>query len=478
MKNQFFATDPEMQSAETDLDRRTKLAAAIRSQALSPINPNVGYKISPWEGAAKLAQALVASQMDSDTDRQRQELSKKQMAQLSALLGGSPAPSEDSQPAISSSGEMLPAAPNAQPQQGQDVFGLQNLQKLKAIEMMGGTAAANAYMDQFKTPEKIKELQGYGIDPRSVADLVKGKMANESLVNIQQGGMAFDPLGGKVIASSPKLGEGIRLNANGEAVQIPGYAGANAGIEGAKAGAVSQAQGLYKPFAVDTPKGKFLTSETAAVQTGGIPLVTDTQKKTSGEIMSGLVDRVVKGSEKAAGAVRSLDSVSRIRQAMDTGNVNIGPGANITNVLGQIGNTFGITGKDSAEKLANTRQVIQGMAQLSLDAAAQMQGQGQLSNQERKLLENVSSGNIGDLTAPEVGKLMDIMDRASRYTINTHNANTAKLSETDPNAGQYFIQAPAPYKKPEPPQQMRPVQPQPSQSASQGTPTIKFRGFK
>jgi uncharacterized small protein (DUF1192 family) len=57
----------------------------------------------------------------------------------------------------------------------------------------------------------------------------------------------------------PKVSDGIMLGADG-ASQIPGYAGANAGIEGAKAGAIEGAKAQYNTTTLNLPEGPRMVS--------------------------------------------------------------------------------------------------------------------------------------------------------------------------------------------------------------------------
>ena len=55
---------------------------------------------------------------------------------------------------------------------------------------------------------------------------------------------------------------------------------------------------------------------------------------------------------------------------------------------------MGLAGKDSKETLEKTRAAMQQMAQLELDAAAQMKGQGQITENERDIIRRAASGDI------------------------------------------------------------------------------------
>jgi len=245
--------------------------------------------------------------------------------------------------------------------------------------------------------------------------------------------------------------DGITIQ-NGQAMPIPGYAKAQAGIEGAKAGAVSASQGMYDPINIARPDGtNVLTSKTNALtQPGGGMEVRDPNKDAFNfDVNKGLLKRVEDGAQTAMGAVKSLSDIDRIRAAFDTGKINLGPGSSISSVRDQIAETMGFASQETKERLASTRTAIQGFAKLSLNGLSQMGGTGPLSDKDVELVKSASSGNIDSLTAPELKRLMDVLEKASRFTIDEHNRNTSKLLPNNPNVGQYFVQPPPAYKPPE-----------------------------
>lgn len=65
------------------IDRRRQLAAALQQESLSPIEqPQMaGVNVSPWQGAAKLAQALFAALGNRKLDKKQAELDKEIQAQ-------------------------------------------------------------------------------------------------------------------------------------------------------------------------------------------------------------------------------------------------------------------------------------------------------------------------------------------------------------------------------------------------------------
>jgi hypothetical protein len=101
-----------------------------------------------------------------------------------------------------------------------------------------------------------------------------------------------------------------------------------------------------------------------------------------------------------------------------------GPGADGELVLRQLAEWGGYGGKTNRERLVNTQVAIQAMAQLELNAASQIQGQGAVTDSERLLLRKVAAGNF-KMTVPEMRALAEVVRRESRKRVVNYN-NFAK----------------------------------------------------
>lgn len=149
----------------------------------------------------------------------------------------------------------------------------------------------------------------------------------------------------------------------------------------------------------------------------GVPFATTLQ----GE----LAKDVAKGKDAAMMAQQSLGTIKQVEDAISTGKVITGPTAQPRIFMRQLGETLGITGKDNEEVLRNTRSAIQGMARLQIDVSKQAQGQGAISDYERKLFERASAG--GDLTPVEITQLMGAMRKTAEYQLSVHQLNVDKV---------------------------------------------------
>lgn len=174
----------------------------------------------------------------------------------------------------------------------------------------------------------------------------------------------------------------------------------------------------------------------------------NTGKQFYENIQEAVGKEVADGVTKAKGAVATLNTVGQIRDALDTGKVSAGPGTTVGQFLGQIGQVIGVSGKDEAEKLTQTRTAMQGLATLELNAAQQMKGQGAITQPEREIIKRASAGDIDTMTVPELRTLMDVLDRSARNTIAGNRKNVDKL-RGQPGAASIVefmdVQEPPPY---------------------------------
>jgi hypothetical protein len=136
----------------------------------------------------------------------------------------------------------------------------------------------------------------------------------------------------------------------------------------------------------------------------------------------------------ADGAAKQMDAARRIITAVDSNKMYSGVGANIRMNAAQIGDTLGVTGKDTVEKIANTRQAMQGLAQLTLQGRAQMRGQGAITESESKLAERAISGDV-TLTPVELRQLALAAQRSSEYVQKEHNRKLSVIQKTPELAG-------------------------------------------
>jgi hypothetical protein len=183
---------------------------------------------------------------------------------------------------------------------------------------------------------------------------------------------------------------------------------------------MTNSQGQTVP---NTPFQSFELSKAKA----GAPSVTVKNDIKTGESIAGQIGPMVKDSFNAAqGAVQTADAANRVIQAVDSGKVVAGPFANGRLSALQVGALFGIGGKDSAEQIANTRQTIRGLAEMTLQGRKQMTGQGAITESEGKLAERAMSGDIS-MTPAELKQLANASRRAAQFTYEQHQAQLRNM---------------------------------------------------
>jgi len=116
----------------------------------------------------------------------------------------------------------------------------------------------------------------------------------------------------------------------------------------------------------------------------------------------------------ARSANETLLNIDRILPALDK--AIVGPGADYRTAMLRIGQQLNVAGADANEKLANTRIVLQGLAQQELDAAGQMRGQGSIIGSERELLKRAASGDQ-TLSPAEITTALTTAQKVARYRL-------------------------------------------------------------
>jgi hypothetical protein len=157
------------------------------------------------------------------------------------------------------------------------------------------------------------------------------------------------------------------------------------------------------------------------------------EKNLLNDLAGGLGKSMVEAKSGAQAALGTINTVNRLNDALDSGKTMAGPGTTFRQYGLQVGNLLGVSGKDANEKMLNTRQAIQSLAQLELDAAQQRKRQGQITEAERAIIRRAASGDIDGMTTGELRLLGGILDRTARFKIRGYNQQVAPLKK-NPNA--------------------------------------------
>ena len=155
--------------------------------------------------------------------------------------------------------------------------------------------------------------------------------------------------------------------------------------------------------------------------------VNNAEKPLVNTIATGLGKQLDDGLSAARAASTAIVNAQNLRKAAESGNIIAGPTASVRIPLLQIGQMIGVGGKNDAERLSNTRQAVQTMAQAELDAAQQMKGQGQITEAERDIIRRAAAGDISSFTAPEISQLSQAIEKTARAKIASHRRSVGSL---------------------------------------------------
>jgi hypothetical protein len=162
--------------------------------------------------------------------------------------------------------------------------------------------------------------------------------------------------------------------------------------------------------------------------------------KGLGEGASKRVDAAMIAADSAQ---QSIYKLGELKDALGK-EIIAGPAADFRILWTRVGRMIGAGGRDDAEVLANTASVVQQLAAQELQAAQGMRGQGQITENERKLIKKAAAGDI-NMTVDEIKTLVATLDKQARFTIQWANKFTAPLRDTlkgSPMESFYSIQEP------------------------------------
>ncbi len=184
-----------------------------------------------------------------------------------------------------------------------------------------------------------------------------------------------------------------------------------------------------------SPQGRQLAMQYLQKKTTHQPatnISVNTEKSLLTNVAEGAAKEVTGAMDQARGAVATIGQVQNLVAALKSGNVNVGPGADYRQTLDRIGVTLGVAGANAAERLQNTTQVVKSLAAANLDGAKALQGQGAVTDFERRLVERAASGDL-NMAPQELMSVARVMDMAARSRIRTAQ-NYSRTLQGNPQA--------------------------------------------
>lgn len=174
--------------------------------------------------------------------------------------------------------------------------------------------------------------------------------------------------------------------------------------------------------------------------------VSPADKKFSEQFGAATANAVESTFNKALSAQNTLSTIATIKPLIKD-SVFSGPLSTSEATISRLGEKFGITSGTTQEKLNRTAQAMQGLAQLELQAAEAMKGQGAITDFERTLIARAAGGDLAKLTQKEVLGLLGALEKVSQKKISTHKTNLERLRKRPDTAGLadfYELETPAP----------------------------------
>lgn len=152
-----------------------------------------------------------------------------------------------------------------------------------------------------------------------------------------------------------------------------------------------------------------------------------------GDSVAGQVGPMLKDSRTAVhGAVKMFDAASRIEQALASNQVSAGP---LTSQVQTVKQFVQKIAGGNDENIRQTQQVIRSLAQMAVEARKQLQGQGQVTENEAKAVAKADAGDIDSLTTGELADLVTLTKRAAHFTAKGHQEMLGTMEANEGTRG-------------------------------------------
>lgn len=273
--------EPDLYAQQLDLQRRQQYADMLRKQAATAIDPNrvaqggVAFKISPWEGLAKMAQAYLARSADKSNDEDQVKIgSVMAQRQAAALKALAPAGTFDDDAPIDLSGKPQASTPeNYRPPVDSNI----KQAWIRALKVSESNPELGSKLIQnlSEVTNDQKNWAAQGLNPRDVGSAEMGKLKAGGLVNVAPNNTVLDASTQKPVFAAPDFNSGRQNTFGPNGVpQISPMQGSE--LIPQQAGQVKRAEAAgaagYDMVTVNTPNGPvMMTREQAAQQANPTP---------------------------------------------------------------------------------------------------------------------------------------------------------------------------------------------------------------
>ena len=158
-----------------------------------------------------------------------------------------------------------------------------------------------------------------------------------------------------------------------------------------------------------------------------VNVAANTFAKEFGKGVSEAIQTTYAGANAAQGTIATIENIRPLVQK----GVYAGPLSGAPRMIDQLASSMGVAGANTEEKLSRTAEAMQGLANLELSAASAMKGQGQITENERALIQRAAGGNFREFTQKEVITLLNGLEKVSKGKIAAHEKNLSALRKRE-----------------------------------------------
>jgi len=170
------------------------------------------------------------------------------------------------------------------------------------------------------------------------------------------------------------------------------------------------------------------------------PVQQEAQKAAATGSVKAITDKLESSFASAQSSEERMRTVQNIRPILDLPLIT-GPGATPQMFLSQVANKM--YGVSNEETLANTRQLITGLSELSLSSRGALKGQGTITEGEGALLVKAKSAPES-LTVPEYKRLFTLFEKQDKRAIEQHEDIRKRAEKAGiPNIDFWRVEAPS-----------------------------------
>jgi hypothetical protein len=170
------------------------------------------------------------------------------------------------------------------------------------------------------------------------------------------------------------------------------------------------------------------------------PVQQEAQKAAATGSIKAITEKLDNSFESAKSAEERLRQVQTIKPILDLPLIT-GPGATSQMFLSQVANKM--YGVSNEETLANTRQLITTLSELSLSSRGALKGQGTITEGEGALLVKAKSAPES-LTVPEYKRLFSLFEKQDKRAIQQHEDVRKRAEKAGiPNIDFWQVEAPS-----------------------------------